>query len=392
MVACFLFLSAGVLIHYGAGPFCLFLALHYLLLVFRKRERRWRELALIVGSSALLLATWFGWSFAVYGWQETLASNTAVTTGQQYAGHNLEKIFGNMGDSLAPRVLYSPLVRSYLEQPFLPGTIRDIAFLVYQANFLFSMGVAGGPLVVWLVWRGLRRRENARRERLFWLLLIPFCFAAGIAVVGERDPTGVAHLTLLPLEVLGLTLLAANFSWRRAVAFVILAGCIVDFSLGIFLHARIENLENSPERTVFPGLTVAGTVLAIGLPGPDSLSRTAWSNWFFKHHDALCRQWLQELSEYRLSAAALQSARAPLEHELQQDDALWYGWYARNDGTLTFLGDHFTGPSWHGADAQTLLLLALFLGLVWRMGMQAVGIAPARVSPKRSGPAADRSR
>ena len=66
-------------------------------------------------------------------------------------------------------------------------------------------------------------------------------------MVGERDVNGLAHLTLLPMEMIGLTWLAANFCLRRWVAWLILAGALVDFPLGVMLHARMENLENRPD-------------------------------------------------------------------------------------------------------------------------------------------------
>ena len=46
-------------------------------------------------------------------------------------------------------------------------------------------------------------------------MLIGFSLLIGLAVVGERDYFGVAHLTLVPLELLGLTLLAARFFSQR---------------------------------------------------------------------------------------------------------------------------------------------------------------------------------
>jgi hypothetical protein len=46
-------------------------------------------------------------------------------------------------------------------------------------------------------------------------MLIGFSLVIGFAVVGERDSFGVAHLALVPMELLGITLLAARFSSRR---------------------------------------------------------------------------------------------------------------------------------------------------------------------------------
>ena len=66
-IVAFVALSMGLLSHYSAGPYLVFLALHYLLRVYRERPRRFGELATIATVCGLFLATWFGWSIAVYG-------------------------------------------------------------------------------------------------------------------------------------------------------------------------------------------------------------------------------------------------------------------------------------------------------------------------------------
>jgi len=66
MAAAFLALSAGLLVHYSAGPYCLLLGLHYLLRVFwsgRASGVSWPH----CGSLRAVVTTWFAWSVAVYG-------------------------------------------------------------------------------------------------------------------------------------------------------------------------------------------------------------------------------------------------------------------------------------------------------------------------------------
>jgi len=210
MAAAFLSLSAGLLVHYSAGPYCLLLGLHYLLRLFWKRPRKWRELAAIVLPCALLLATWFTWSVAVYGRGVTFQSNTSVASARQYQGNNLAKIGANLFDSIVPYVLRSGLTNS--GQPNPAGVLRDNAFGFYQVNLIFGMGLVGGPLVLWLLWGFVRRPSAPPREWRFWRFLIPVCVLVGMVVVGERSPFGAAHLTLIPLEILGLSLVAAAFS------------------------------------------------------------------------------------------------------------------------------------------------------------------------------------
>jgi len=161
MAAAFLALSAGLLVHYSAGPYCLLLGLHYLLRIFWKRPRKWRELAAIVIPCALLLGTWFAWSVAVYGPKVTFQSSTSVTAAQEYRGSNLLKIGANLVDSIVPYVLRSGL--AYTGQHFPAGVLRDNTFAFYQMNLIFGMGLVGGPLVVWLLWGFVRRRSASLR-------------------------------------------------------------------------------------------------------------------------------------------------------------------------------------------------------------------------------------
>jgi 4-amino-4-deoxy-L-arabinose transferase-like glycosyltransferase len=145
MAAAFLALSAGLLVHYSAGPYCLLLGLHCLLRVFWKRPRKWRELAAIVVPCGLLLATWFAWSVSVYGPRVTFQSNTSVTFAR---------------DSIVPYVLRSRLV--YTGQPNPAGVLCDNAFGFYQVDLIFGMGLVGGPFVLWLLWGFVRRRARHR--------------------------------------------------------------------------------------------------------------------------------------------------------------------------------------------------------------------------------------
>jgi hypothetical protein len=178
--------------------------------------------------------------------------------------------------------------------------LGDQAFALYQVNLIFGMGIVGGPFIVGLVAAGLKRRTNRSPERAFWLTCLPCCILLGITVVGARDPFGSAHLTLLPLEMLGLTLLAAMFQWKRVAAAAILVGRLIDFKLRIWLHVHAESCENTPQRTIFD------TSLRPGdgefQPGPMSLQGlyggAAWINRFLKHKYQTLRRYQATLAPY----------------------------------------------------------------------------------------------
>lgn len=343
IVVAFVALSTGLLVHYSAAPYLLFVTLHYLLCVFSKRPRRWLELATIASVCGLLLATWFGWSTRVYGARTTFASNTSVTLSQRYPGGNLSKMAANLVDSIVPVVVRDHFLLDDFNDQRLAGIIRDDVFVFYQMNVVFSMGLVGGPLILWLLYRALRRHSRTGSEASFWLALIPFCVVVGISSAGERAPLGVAHLTLLPLEILGLSLLAATFPLRRTLLVLLIAGCLIDFSSGILLHVYLESLENSSHGTIFAGLGPTGGQQTLSIPIAGSLSGAAWNNWFLKHQYALNTAGLDQLSRTGgvYSAVGLTQMRA----RLREDDIYWHGWYARNNGAIGFLGDHAAGAS-----------------------------------------------
>jgi len=360
-IAAFLALSAGLLAHYSAGPYLVILTAHYLFTAFRRRAVNYREAGAIAALCGLLLFTWFGWSVAVYGTRVTVASNTAVTDARKVQGSAVEKIAGNLYDSVVPRILRDSAGALHaFDQPSAAGYVRDNTFILYQTSLVFGMGALGGPVVVWLLLGWVRRKEGAGAERGFWLWLIPAAVVLGIAVVGERDVNGLAHLTLIPLETIGLAWLAANCRWRRWAAWLVLAGALVDFPMGVMLQARVENLENGPGDTAFAGLRLVRGGFAMEAPPPDAPSRSAWQNWFSKHEHALPGQWRGELDRH--PGDDTRPARAFLDQLDRDDQNAWQGWFGRHGGTLTYLGDAF-GEGW----APGGLLAALWLALLWML-------------------------
>jgi hypothetical protein len=374
MSVAFLSLSMGILVHYSAAPYVLFLTLHYLFRVFKTRAGRWKEVAMIAGACGMLLATWFGWSTAVYGGRSTVASNTTVTSSQQYQGDNVVKIAANLFDSIVPAVVRN---HSYLDasghQGFL-GSLRDNAFIFYQTNLVFSMGLIGGPIVLWLIYRLLREPAKSNPMRSFWLAMISFSVVVGVASVGERDPLGVAHLTLLSMEILGLSLLAGMFPFRRILLALVIAGCLLDFSFGVLLQAHVESLENTSKRKIFPSLV---EVMAQKQPETtaDSLSESAWNNWILKHQYAQ----LVELSESHNVDAAV--GRGQVQKWSENDQKFWHGWYARNNGAVGFLGDRLAGKSAAFTTILESVMIALALWLaVFMLQVSSAGRGASAVS------------
>ena len=385
MTAAFIALAAGLLVHYSAGPYVVFFAVHYLLVVFRTRPAKWKELAAISVASGLLLFTWFGWSTATYGLKGTLASNTSITASQQYEGSNAGKIAGNIIDSLRPRALYDPTLIPVFDQPYELGSVRDRSFVIYQTNLIFCMGAIGGPLVLWFVIAAFRTGEGRGAERNFWWMLIGFSLLIGLAVVGERDYFGVAHLTLLPMELLGVTLLAARFFTSRLVKWLIVAGCAFDFTMGVLLQTHIQHLDNNAEHTYFTGLTFSDAQgqFQIGAPGPESLHAGAWGNWIGKHQLILNETWSRAGEAFHNGDPAFEPAKANLRasqvDRLKEDEVYWHGWYRRHGGEITMLGDHL-GDS----EVPTAILVLVAIGLLWKMAQAAPPLSAAIAAKPKS--------
>lgn len=378
----FLCLAMGMLTHYSAGPYILFFALHYLFVVLPKRPAKWRELTVIAVACGGLIATWIGWSLVNYGVKGTLASNTSLKPLGTYQGSALEKIGGNIWDSLVPHVLRDPELAHHFDQPNEIATLRDNIFIIYQVQLIFTMGLIGGPLVVWLLVRGIRRRDTPPAMRQFWLWLIGTTVVIGLAVVGERDLYGSAHLTILPMEALGLTLLASRFRTNRVLAVLLIAGCAIDFSLGVFLHLRVQHLENTADRTYFNGPSVVNGQLAL-VPPPDGLNDYARENWFRKHQQVNVVQWRKTLSS--ADVLGKPQAMAMLDDMESDDRKLFHGWYGRHGGQVEYIGDHF-GAS----DIPSGMLAILFAGLLWRMwreipsGVPAIAATPVKAKSARA--------
>ena len=378
ITSAFAVLAAGMMVHYSTGPYLAVLGLHYLVWVFPRRPHKLRELAAIAVVSLVLMLPWFGWSLKTYGARATFKSNTSVAYSEQYTGSNWKKIRANLYDTIIPAHVRKPQFLAKFNQPSLAATVRDYAYTFYQPHLIFSMGLVGGPAVLVLLWLSLKRRAAPGAETWFWRMFVPLVVIVGIAVVGERDFLGVAHLTLLPLEIMGLALLAASFPLRRVVVLALLAGCIVDFSLGVFLHARLENLENTPARIVFSGI---GTIWQ---PGQSPLGGVAWANWYSKHEYSLAEQWLRQMDSSPPGDVAAHPTGLELREVLDRDQHAWDGWYQRHGGSVEFLGDHLAGPQFRGIDVQSIFLLlasAALIALFWK-GYVSFGLRrdkPARI-------------
>ena len=384
--AAFVALSAGLLVHYSAGPYLVFLALYYLMRMVRHRQ--WRLGGSIAVTCGLLMATWFGWSASVYGWKSTLAANKQVSLAREYEGSNLTKTAANLFDTVVP-----PWVRGdipYWEPATGDPATRDSAFAFYETNLVFAMGVVGGPLALYLWIGAVRRRDRSGPERRFWTIMVPACSLLGVAVVGERSVLGTPQLTLLALEILGLSLLACHFlDLPRALRYLVIVGCAMDFWFGVLLQARVESLENTREQIVFKDAFVGGdeSPKQLGITG--AISQNTWANWATKHRYEIVARTLATAPQRYGNDASFQQAwpsmKTKLEDEQKDDARNWGGWKDRHRGVLSYMGDWTAGDFGRGTVAAAAAFCVVFAGLIaalTRSGIAARAAAPRLGLPR----------
>lgn len=234
-------LAAGLLTHYSAAPYAIALGLAWW--CWRPagvaRPEFMRVTAGAAGLGALLLATWFGWALAAYGFAGTVATNTAVTTVAADASAQLGRMLLNLRDTLVPHFLRSP-DPALIAQSSPWGYARDWFFQSYQLNLFLALGS-----VAWLavLWEGRKLwRTSAASTRWFWAGFCGLVILLGIVTHGARDEWGLTHICLQALVLVGLAFLASRWTtlgrnWQR----LLLAGVFADLLCGIGLHFAVQS-------------------------------------------------------------------------------------------------------------------------------------------------------
>lgn len=235
-------LAGGILTHYSAIPYALFILLHYVVYVFYKNRGMVLDFFRNMLAAGMILLTWFGWSAINYGADVTVLSNTAVTDVHGLSLYdNLLKVLYNIYFSIVPHFLSGTGNLVFRLQDF-PGYPRDFTFLLYQTNLLFAFGSMGLVTIIYILTR--ISGVSLNKAALFWIFFTGFNLVLGIAVHGTLDPYGVIHICLQPVILLGLAFIAVHYyKLPRLARLLLLFGLALDFLLGIVLHLYVQGID-----------------------------------------------------------------------------------------------------------------------------------------------------
>ncbi len=245
-------LTAALLTHYSAGPYCIVLAGWWLL--WRLQAKAFRVLGVEALAGLLvvtpLLGLWFGWALLHYGPAGTFLSNSTVMASDTHGwGPQLVKIAANLRDTLVPHPLRA-VNYALIDQPTRIGWFRDYFFLINQVNLPALLGT-GGLIALACSYFNRQSRDPKNQPvatRSTWVLsALALTIILGVAAAGARDEWGLAHICLQPISLLGLTCLAARIDRIGRVGGVILGlGLIWDAVVNIGLHYALQSRD--PDR------------------------------------------------------------------------------------------------------------------------------------------------
>ena len=250
LVAGAVLLAGGMLAHYSVGPWII--ALGTASAWTRRHEwsdKNFRYSILLAGLCAgVLFATWLGWALTVYGPTTTFTANTAVAlapggTFAERAGRAVTNLWSTVSPLSAANEL------APVDQTSILGRWRDQGFMLFQLKLPFAFGSIGGAVLLWQLCRIRWSKENR-----FWLISVPLIVVFGTVTHAQINLTGLTHIALQPLVLLGLVWLAGEaHRLPRWLGCVWAGGLALDLGLGIVLHFMVEALWL--DRLLIPGLS-----------------------------------------------------------------------------------------------------------------------------------------
>jgi hypothetical protein len=236
-----LFMGIGQITHYSTTPYFIIIVFDLIFQKMTNSKIQWKTLFNFAGIFLVTISSWYLWAVFNFGFSKTLFGNT---TFQQ---QNYRSLFQIIAKEL------NNSVKTFL--PILsPGYLRYIntqtGFWVRMYDETFALYATTIPgqitftlcFALWILWRKFKLKSS---------FLLYFCisgFILGILVLPKIEPTGLAHITMLPISCLLISLAAGYlFSLRKSkLFFILLAGIILEAIIGIGLRLYIFQHDLKP--------------------------------------------------------------------------------------------------------------------------------------------------
>lgn len=268
-LAGWLALTAGMLVHYSAGPWVVAIAVA----VFVREPAatlRWlvsRQGLLTALACGTLFASWIGWALLRLGAAETFGANSTIADSAGLsAGQRLGQVAQNLYYSAVP-VFFRPVDYGAYRAADGLAHLRDAYFNAVQSSIPMIAGCLGVAVAAWLLW--LERRHLDWRGLRYWGPLLAISLGLGIAVVSGVYDLGVAQICLVAFALLVTAWLAARLPAAPVARWVILPGLLADFLLGIVLHFGVQSLWLLRPR--HPGLDDTALIQLLGHAARENL-------------------------------------------------------------------------------------------------------------------------
>lgn len=280
--ASFVVFAAGILVHYLNLVFVLFFGIHFLYIT-AIRKWGWKKLFVSAGISALLLATWFAYVFAVFGLKASFTANS--TFGDFYS-----KVHGSTGKPAWSRVFANNMIATTIPYSFRHGFPANLGkapvveqsdprlgaehlphsrnrlgeFLSDLANqpssLLGALGLAGiAALLLAVRTSGRAQPEQAAPGKVFWGVFFLIGIPANVFLQRDFASEGVAHLNLQPYICLAIlfgvwALKDSSSRLKTALIAVFTVESILGSGALVFLESRTASIAQQNGKLLVEGI------------------------------------------------------------------------------------------------------------------------------------------
>jgi hypothetical protein len=241
----FMALAASVVTHYSAAPFLAVVGLHHLIATRALTPARLVATARLIAAPTAVVALWVVYVISVYG-PEGMTRNPSFegTRDDVTLGEDITTRLLNLRDTFVPHPYGG--YNGYPADATLTRRTLDTIIMQYGGNALISIGVVNAIFAMVLVVPAWRRARGAPGERRLWILIVACVWIIGSLLHGDRNPMGLAMITLQPVTYLVLAFVVSQVprlpGWARLVW---VGGMLVDLTLGVALNVWFQSTSES---------------------------------------------------------------------------------------------------------------------------------------------------